>query len=488
MTPQNPIFATRAQKGFCPPLHPQISRNVALENHEQIALYSSKWKRAIILSALRSDVVELARHRKMFRSLQAARLGMPMEFYAVAVVIGIAAAAAIIVPLIRGRTKSDKGADFDLQLYKDQLREIELEAERGGRNAEETAQAKLEVSRRILRADAAEKNERTKSAPRLATRVAAVSIAIALVPGALVLHSYIGQPGMPGLPLAQRLADAAESRANRPSQSEAESLIQTQYPPVDADAEYLALMDELRAAVDERPNEIEGLQLLAKYEATLNNFAAAANAKSKAINLLQQRATADDYAEYAELLIMNVSGYVSPEAETAIFRALELDPEKLSALYYAGLMFTQTGRPDQAFHIWRSLLENAPQDEPWVLELEAQIEQVAPFAGLLPEESPELPSDELPGPSNEEIEAASELTDEERAAMVASMVDGLEERLMSDGGTPEEWARLIRALGVLRQKERADVAYEQAKTAFSGDSAAMKTIESAWQQSGFVND
>ena len=399
-----------------------------------------------------------------------------MEFYAVAVAISLAAAAAIIMPMIRGRAKSDKNADFDVQLYKDQLREIELEAERGGRDAEETAQAKLEVSRRILRAGAAEKSKSTKSAPRLATRMAALAIAGALLPGALALHSHIGQPGMPGLPLAQRLADAAESRANRPSQSEAESLIQTQHPPVDADAEYLALAERLRSAVDQSPNDIEGLQLLARHEANLNNFAAAANAKLKAINLMQQRATADDHAEYAELLVLNVSGYISPEAEAAIFRALEIDPEQPIALYYAGAMFAQTGRPDQAFHIWRSMLENAPRDEPWVLEL---------FAGLLPAA---LPSDDLPGPTREDVEAASNLTDQERDAMVAAMVDGLEERLMSDGGAPEEWARLVRALGVLQQKERADVVYEQAKTAFSGDSAAMKTIESAWRQSNFGND
>lgn len=411
-----------------------------------------------------------------------------MEFYAAAVAIGLAAAAAIIVPMIRGRAKPDKCTDFDVQLYKDQLREIELEAERGGRDPEEIAQAKLEVSRRILRAGADEKSERTKSAPRLATRMAAIAIAIALLPGALALHSHIGQPGMPGLPLAQRLADAAESRANRPSQSEAESLIRTEHPPVDADAEYLALAEQLRSAVDQRPNDIEGLQLLARHEANLNNFAAAANAKLKAINLLQQRATADDHAEYAELLVLNVSGYVSPEAEAAIFRALEIDPEQPIALYYAGAMFAQTGRPDQAFHIWRSMLENAPRDEPWVLELEDQIEQVAPFAGLLPAEPAALPSDDLPGPTREDIEAASDLTDQERDAMVAAMVDGLEERLMSDGGAPEEWTRLIRALGVLRQKERADVVYEQAKTAFSGDSAAMKTIESAWRQSDLDND
>ena len=411
-----------------------------------------------------------------------------MEFYAVAVAIGIAAAAAIIVPMIRGRAGSDDGVDFDLQLYKDQLREVELEGERGGSIPEDTAQAKLEVSRRILRASAAERNERTKSAPRLVTRIFAIGIAIGLVPGALALHSYIGQPAMRGLPLAQRLADAAESRATRPSQSEAESRMQTQHPPADADAEYLALAERLRSAVEQRPNDIEGLQLLARHEANLNNFAAAANAKLKAINLLQQLATADDHAEYAELLILNVSGYVSPEAETAIFRTLELDSEHPIALYYAGAMFAQTGRPDRAFHIWRSMLENAPRDEPWVLELEAQIEQVAPFAGLLPAEPPVLPSDNLPGPTRDDIEAASELTDQERAAMVAAMVDGLEERLLNDGGTPEEWARLIRALGVLQQKERAEVVYEQAKTAFNGDSAAMKTIESAWQQSALGND
>ena len=151
-------------------------------------------------------------------------------------------------------------------------------------------------------------------------------------------------------------------------------------------------------------------------------------------------------------------------------------------------MFAQTGRPDRAFHIWRNMLENAPSDEPWVFELKAQIEQVAPYASLVTSESPNLTSDDLPGPTRDDIEAASELTDQERSEMVAAMVDGLEERLMSTGGSPEEWARLIRALGVLQQRERASVVYEQAKSTFSGDSAAVETIEFAWRQSGLGND
>ena len=411
-----------------------------------------------------------------------------MEFYAAAVAIGIAAAAAIIVPMIRKRARSGGSADFDLQLYKDQLREVELDGERGGSDPEVTAQAKLEVSRRILRASAAESGETTKNAPRIATRIAGIAVVIALVPGALMLHSCIGQPGMPGMPLAQRLADAAEARANRPSQSEAETRMETQSSPAAGDAEYLALVEQLRSAVDQRPDDIAGLQLLATHEAKLNNFAAAASAKSKAINLLQELATADDHAEYAELLILNVSGYVSPEADAAIFRALELDPEHPIALYYAGAMFAQTGRPDRAYHIWRNMLENAPSDEPWVFELKAQIEQVAPYASLVTSESPNLTSDDLPGPTRDDIEAASELTDQERSEMVAAMVDGLEERLMSTGGSPEEWARLIRALGVLQQRERASVVYEQAKSTFSGDSAAVETIEFAWRQSGLGND
>jgi cytochrome c-type biogenesis protein CcmH len=64
------------------------------------------------------------------------------------------------------------------------------------------------------------------------------------------------------------------------------------------------------------------------------------------------------------------------------------------------------------------------------------------------------------------------------------MVDGLSDRLATEGGTPDEWARLITALGVLGDAERAQVIYDEAKGVFSSDPNALSLILGAGANAG----
>lgn len=61
---------------------------------------------------------------------------------------------------------------------------------------------------------------------------------------------------------------------------------------------------------------------------------------------------------------------------------------------------------------------------------------------------------------------ASQTTPEEQQAMIQNMVSGLADRLYSDGGTPEEWARLLRARQVLGQTKARAKDIEHIKTQF----------------------
>jgi cytochrome c-type biogenesis protein CcmH len=78
-------------------------------------------------------------------------------------------------------------------------------------------------------------------------------------------------------------------------------------------------------------------------------------------------------------------------------------------------------------------------------------------------------ADGLRGPSAEEVAAAAEMSAEDRTAMIRGMVEGLRERLYSEGGSGEEWARLIRALGVLGDPEGAADALDQGLAAHGED-------------------
>ena len=53
--------------------------------------------------------------------------------------------------------------------------------------------------------------------------------------------------------------------------------------------------------------------------------------------------------------------------------------------------------------------------------------------------------------------------------MIEGMVSGLAERLAQDGGPPEDWARLIRAYGVLGQQQAAAAIWAEAQDVFPDD-------------------
>ena len=58
------------------------------------------------------------------------------------------------------------------------------------------------------------------------------------------------------------------------------------------------------------------------------------------------------------------------------------------------------------------------------------------------------------GPNAEQVQAAQQMSPQERADMIVAMVEGLAARLEDEPNDPQGWARLLRARKVLGQKEK----------------------------------
>ncbi|WP_371036318.1 c-type cytochrome biogenesis protein CcmI [Rhodosalinus sp. FB01] len=405
-------------------------------------------------------------------------------------VVGLACVVGLLLGLValRARAQEAEAADYDLKVYRDQLNEVERDLARGVIDEADAERLRTEVSRRILAADTAAKAARRGDTrqPAWAGIAIVVLLAFGVVGGALALYSAIGTPGYPDMALAERIARAEEARQNRPSQETAEAGVPAA-PAADVPEDYAELMTRLRAALEDRPTDLQGHALLARNEAALGNFEAAYTAQQRVLALRGEQATAQDYADYAEMLVMAAGGYVSPEAETALAAALNRDPNNGVALYYTGVMFDQTGRPDRAFRAWDRLLRQSPPDAPWIAPVEAGIGRLARLAGqtdYTPPTRAEAPVAGLAGPSAEDMAAAEDMSPEDRMAMVRGMVEGLSERLATQGGTAEEWARLIGALGVLGESERAQAIFDEALSTFAGDEAALGRLRDAARQAG----
>lgn len=310
---------------------------------------------------------------------------------------------------------------------------------------------------------------------------------IAWRPGAAPVPADAPPAPAPPAPMAQTgpgaATDAATAPAAGPSQAEAEANMPPA-PPPRIDTRYRKLLEQLRATVAERPDDLEGQILLARHEANVENYRAAYEAKARVIALKGADANADDYTEQAELMILAAGGYVSPEADAALAAALQRDPRHGPARFYRGLRLAQAGRPDLAFGIWEATLRDSPPDAPWAEAIRARIEEVAWQAGVLYvlPDRPAPPS----GPGAAEIAASRDMSVQERQAMIRGMVGRLSERLASEGGSAEEWARLIRARAVLGEREAARQAWADAKAALADDEAALALIEAAAKEAGLI--
>ena len=394
-----------------------------------------------------------------------------MLFWIIVVAIAAVVAIMLLLPLWRSAPAVQEDRN-DMTIYKDQLAEVERDLARGVLNAEEAERTRTEIARRLLAADQAEQSATPKAPRTAAMTMSAIAFGL-LIAGTAYGYWSLGAPGYPDMPQKARIEFGREMRENRISQEEAESLIdQSAFPPVEAPQDYIDMVAQLREIVPTRPDDLQGWALLARHEAALGNYVAARVAQQELVTRKGADATQGELTTLADLMVGAANGFVSPEAETVLRTLVDRDPDDIAARYYFGLLYGQTDRPDLAFRLWREVVESG-SDAPYVEWARSQIMEAAQLAGA----DYELPS--LRGPTQDQINDAAGMDAESQAAMIQGMVDGLSERLATEGGSAAEWAQLISALGVLGQTDRAAAIWGEAQQVFSGRDDALAQIRNA---------
>ncbi|MFV2035911.1 MAG: c-type cytochrome biogenesis protein CcmI, partial [Halocynthiibacter sp.] len=137
---------------------------------------------------------------------------------------GLVAILLVLAVLRRQTAGQIAPAQSDLQVYRDQLRELERDVARGTLSQDEAERTKIEVSRRILEAD---RNARASAppvdAPKRATLGLAVATLVFVIAATFGLYWQLGAPGYADLPLQTPFAAPEEIRENRPEQAAAEA-------------------------------------------------------------------------------------------------------------------------------------------------------------------------------------------------------------------------------------------------------------------------
>lgn len=399
-----------------------------------------------------------------------------MIFWLVCAGLTLGVTAVIVTPLLRPKAVGDDNPD--IAIYRAQLSEIDRDLERELLAPDEAERARTEVARRLLAA-----NKEARPAPEKTGPTRGTSVVIAGLIAALGFGTYwmLGAPGYPDLPLQARLDASAEMRANRPSQAALEAAAPAP-PPVSLPDEYVEAIRQLRIIAPNRPDDLEAWERLAFHEVEMRDYAAAADAQEQVIAIKGDAALMSDYQRLLDLLVVSAGGLVSPEAEALIRDILDRDVGNEAARYYLGALYNQTDRPDLALRLWRDIIETGDPNNFHIASARSQIADAAFRAGV------EYSVPEARGPSFEQMDAARDMSAEDRSEMIGGMVAGLADRLATEGGPAQDWARLIRAYGVLGDLDSARTVWNEAQQVFVSSMRGMEILTNAARDAGVLEE
>jgi cytochrome c-type biogenesis protein CcmH len=363
-----------------------------------------------------------------------------MLFWIVAALLTLAASLAVMLPLARKSGQATRPQDNDIEVYRDQLREVERDAERGLIGAREAEEAKAEIGRRILSladktqpASASSENSvgghppvaRPAAAPRSGRNMmakavgAAVILSIPLVSWGL--YAELGSPWVPSEPLSARLKED-------PAENSVEELV--------ARAE---------AHLTNNPEDGRGWDVLAPIYLRGGRFADSVMAYRNAIRLLGE--SGERLAGLGEAIASAANGLVTADAHAAFARAIELEPANPRAKFYQATAFAQEGKLAEAAAAWKQMFAALPEDSPWrpaVSQALSEVERMAASGTATASR-----------PTQEQIDSASSMSDADRSAMIEQMVTGLDAKLRENPRDPEGWMRLVRSYAVLGKPDAA---------------------------------
>jgi cytochrome c-type biogenesis protein CcmH len=353
---------------------------------------------------------------------------------------------ALLAPLFRHHRGSPSRTTRELAIYRDQLSELQREAEAGRIPAMEAKAAETQIQRKMLAAaESVDPAEAGAAAPHTPSRGVALVVVAAVLPiGALAAYLSVGSPTEPSHPF-----DPVRAAAHAQAEARAR--------------EMAALVDKLAKRLEQEPDNLQGWLILAQSYTAMQRNAEAAEAYRRAYELSGKDATYA--ADYGEALVAAAEATVTPEAKALFEQALKADPSEPRARFYLGLAKAQAGQAREAIAMWRSLEIDSPADAQWLPAVREMIRRVGADAGIDPQSVPatsQAPIAQAPGPTAEDIAAAQSMTPDQQQQMIRDMVGGLAQRLEANPNDLEGWKRLGRSYLVLNEPDRAKEAYGRA--------------------------
>ncbi len=252
----------------------------------------------------------------------------------------IAVGLAFVLPALLSRRVSTAGVQRDalnVQVYKDQLAELDADLRIGTVSPEHFEQSKLDLER-VLLGDVSSETGAPPAQTSTAGRYTAVMVAVMVPLFAIGVYTTAGKVHAR---LEQRMAQT----------------------PMDADAEITpeAMVARLAERLQTNPDDGTGWIMLGRSYSVLGRYKEASAAYAKALGLMgEQPELLADYAEVEAL--RNPNSDLAGTPSELFERALALDPANPKALWLSGMAAFQKQDYAKAAGIWKRLLTLMPGD------------------------------------------------------------------------------------------------------------------------------
>jgi len=357
-------------------------------------------------------------------------MALPMIFWIAAALLLVAA----LIPMLRALMVDPVVVETvaaDVAFYQAQEQEIARLEQSGAMSATEAKAARAEAARKLL-AKAGSDEEKGDGARREGRAVLAL-VALAIPALTVALYLRLGHPGKPDMPYATRTDISS------------------------AEQDMARMIARLDAHLAENPDDLRGQELAFPIYMRMGRYDNAVASAQRIVALKGESAEA--MSNLAEALIFAAKGEISEDARKALVRSLALDPALARSRFYMALLAEQDGDVPRAVALLKALEAEVPDGA----EKRAVSEQLARLT-------------KQAAPAGPAADALKALPEAEQREAIRGMVDGLAARLKEKGGTPDEWLRLLRALAVMGDKERATATLAEARLALAADAPGLERL------------
>ena len=287
-------------------------------------------------------------------------------FWVICALLIVIALAFVLPPALQRSEENvvsdDERRQANIEVYRDQLSELEADRLNGIVAEDQYAQDRDEIERRLLEDTATTQSKKSTGAAPINARNTAYLLGFGLPLVAIIFYLKVGEP--------DRITNPAPVAAPQSAASAA--------PPERTQAQIEENVAKLAKRLESNPNDAPGWTMLARSYSSMEKDPEAANAYAKATELNPK--DADLLAEYEFVTGMAEGRSLEGKPTEIINRALKVDPENAKALQLAGSAAFQAKDYKKAIDYWQRVLKKVPPGSEVAETITARINEAKTLA------------------------------------------------------------------------------------------------------------